>query len=114
MKQRGAHLLLLVSQRKTKLVVQKLQKYHAGAWISLIASNSNLWRLENYFNLLIETSAMKENVIPKILHELCNDSTIVLVDSTPLQRLASRFLKILQASYTSTTPCQYWCSFATT
>ena len=99
MKQRGAHLLLLVSQRKTKLIVQKLQKYHAGAWISLIASNSNLWRLENYFNLLIETSTMKENIIPKILHELCNDSTIVLVDSTPLQRLASRFLKILQASF---------------
>ena len=106
MNPRSIIFLGIVQQGRTSAMIRQLQKFHGGAWLSMVG-RSNLWPLAEYFNVLqpMPTSMSNRpgirldiNTLPKIFHELCQDPTILCVDSKPLQRLGSRFLNVCKAS----------------
>jgi len=68
--------------------------------ISASSSTSKRWNTSNASQRLLGWCPKEEvtTVLPQILYDLCHDKTVECVDSTPLQHLATRLLKVCRAN----------------
>ena len=68
--------------------------------ISASSSASKRWNTSNASKRLLGWCPKEEvtTVLPQILYDLCHDKTVECVDSTPLQHLAARLLKVCRAN----------------